>query len=203
MQSRYSNITTVGVLALQGDVREHAAVLGRCGVEAAPVRSVAELDRVDALVIPGGESTTMGHLIRVHGMEAALRSRLADGMPCLATCAGLILLSHEVLDGRADQLKMDVLNVSVKRNGWGRQVESFEADLTVDGLDEPFHGVFIRAPRIVEVGAEVEVLATHSGEPVAVSQGNILGLTFHPEMTHDSRIHELFVATIRKSVVAA
>jgi len=172
-------------------------------VHTTPVRSVEELERVDALVMPGGESTTMGHLIRVHGMEAALRSRLSSGMPCMATCAGLILLSREVLDGRPDQLKMDILDVSVKRNGWGRQVESFEADIDVDGLDTAFHGVFIRAPRIIEIGADVKVLATHTGEPVAVSQGNILGLTFHPEMTDDSRIHELFVAKIRKREVAA
>jgi len=135
-------------------------------------------------------------------MEATLRQRLAEGMPCLATCAGLILLSREVLDGRGDQLTLDVLDVSVRRNGWGRQVDSFEADLDVAGLDTPFHGVFIRAPRIEKVGAGVEVLARHCGEPVAVSYANILGLTFHPEMTPDSRIHELFVATIRGEVAA-
>jgi pyridoxal 5'-phosphate synthase pdxT subunit len=189
-------------LALQGDVREHAAALVSCGVVAVPVRSAEELERVDALVIPGGESTTIGHLIRVHGLEEQLHSRLANGMPCLATCAGLILLSREILDGRKDQLKLDVLDLSVRRNGWGRQVESFEADLTVAGLNTPFHGVFIRAPRIERVGPGVEVFATHNDEPVAVSQGNILGLTFHPEMTPDSRIHELFVARIRGEVAA-
>jgi len=167
-----------------------------------PVRSAEELENVDALVIPGGESTTIGRLIRVHAMETALRGRLSNGMPCLATCAGLILLSREVLDGREDQLKLGVLDLSVRRNGWGRQVESFEADLTVDGLDAPFHGVFIRAPRIEQTGTGVKVLAMHKGEPVAVRQGNILGLTFHPEMTDDPRIHELFVATIRGEVAA-
>jgi 5'-phosphate synthase pdxT subunit len=196
------NITRVGVLALQGDVREHAAVLDRSGASAMPVRSAEELESVDALVIPGGESTTIGRLIRVHGMETVLRQRLGEGMPCLATCAGLILLSRQVLDGRDDQLALGVLDVSVRRNGWGRQVESFEADLNVVGLSTPFHGVFIRAPRIEDVGAGVEVLASHDGEPVAVSRGNILGLTFHPEMTHDSRIHELFVARIRKAAAA-
>jgi pyridoxal 5'-phosphate synthase pdxT subunit len=196
------NIATVGVLALQGDVREHVAALDHCAVYATPVRSAEELDKVDALVIPGGESTTIGRLIRIHGLEESLRRRLQDGMPCLATCAGLILLSHEVLDGRGDQLKLDVLDLSVRRNGWGRQVESFEADLEFAGLNTPFHGVFIRAPRIVRVGAGVDVIASHNDEPVAVSCGNIMALVFHPEMTQDLRIHELFVARIQNSVAA-
>ena len=142
----------------------------------------------------------MSRLIRVFGIDNALRQRLQDGMPCLATCAGLILLSSEVLDGRDDQLTMNMLDISVRRNAWGRQVESFETELTIDGFDAPFHGVFIRAPRIESVGESVTVLATHNGEPVAVNQGNVIGLTFHPEMTDDIRIHELFVSRIHAVV---
>jgi 5'-phosphate synthase pdxT subunit len=182
------------VLALQGDVREHLTALRGCGAEADPVRTPAELERVDALVLPGGESTTMSRLLHVFGLEAPLRERLAAGMPTLSTCAGLILLSREVLDGRPDQLALGVLDVSVRRNGYGRQVESFEADLSVAPLGvAPFRAVFIRAPLIESVGPDVEVIASFGANPVAIAQGPHLGLCFHPEMTEDPRLHELFL----------
>jgi pyridoxal 5'-phosphate synthase pdxT subunit len=182
------------VLALQGDVREHLTALRGCGAEADPVRTPADLERVDALVLPGGESTTMSRLLHVFGLEAPLRERLAAGMPTLSTCAGLILLSREVLDGRPDQLALGVLDVSVRRNGYGRQVESFEADLSVAPLGvAPFRAVFIRAPLIESVGPDVEVIASFGDNPVAIAQGPHLGLCFHPEMTDDPRLHQLFL----------
>jgi pyridoxal 5'-phosphate synthase pdxT subunit len=194
------------VLALQGDVREHLTALRGCGAEADPVRTPADLERVDALVLPGGESTTMSRLLHVFGLETPLRERLAAGMPTLSTCAGLILLSREVLDGRPDQLALGVLDVSVRRNGYGRQVESFEADLDVAPLGvAPFRAVFIRAPLIESAGPDVEVIASYDANPVAIAQGPHLGLCFHPEMTDDPRLHQLFLerATAALEVSAA
>jgi pyridoxal 5'-phosphate synthase pdxT subunit len=182
------------VLALQGDVREHLRALRDCGAEASPVRTPAELEGVDALVLPGGESTTMSRLLQVFGLEAPLRERLAAGLPTLSTCAGLILLSREVLDGRPDQLALGALDVSVRRNGYGRQVDSFEADLAVAPLGvAPFRAMFIRAPLIESTGAGVEVIASFGNNPVAIAQGPHLGLCFHPEMTEDPRLHQLFL----------
>jgi len=197
-------ILRVGVLALQGDVREHLAALRGCGAEASTVRTADELEAVDALVLPGGESTTMSRLLQVFDLEMPLRERLAGGMPTLSTCAGLILMSREVLDGRPDQISLGILDVSVRRNGYGRQVESFEADLSVGPLGpEPFRAVFIRAPLIVETGPAAEIIATFGGNAAAVTQGPHLGLCFHPEMTDDPRLHELFLeratATLEES----
>jgi pyridoxal 5'-phosphate synthase pdxT subunit len=194
------NITSVGVLALQGDVREHLAAFRRCGAEAITVRLADELEAVDALAIPGGESTTMSKLLRAFDLEQPLRNRLDAGLPTLTTCAGLILLSRTIRDGTDDQLATGTLDVTVLRNGYGSQVDSFEADLSVSGLGaNPFRGVFIRAPRITEVGSGVEVLASLDGEPVAVRQGPHIGLTFHPEMTGDDRIHRLFLDGLSKT----
>lgn len=187
-------ITAVGVLALQGDVREHLAAFTRCGARAVPVRLPGELEDVDALAIPGGESTTMSKLLRAFHLEEPLRRRLGAGMPTFSTCAGLILLSRRILDGRDDQLATGTLDLAVRRNGYGSQVDSFEADLRVAGIGEPdFRGVFIRAPRIERLGDGVEVLARSGGEPVAIRDGCHVGLTFHPEMTGDDRIHQLFL----------
>lgn len=159
-----------------------------------PIRFADELEVVDGLAIPGGESTTMSKLLRAFDLERPLRARLEGGLPTLTTCAGLILLSRSILDGRPDQLALGVLDVAVRRNGYGSQVDSFEADLRVDELgDIPFRGVFIRAPRIAEAGEGVEVLATLEGDPVAIRQGAHLGLSFHPEMTGDDRFHRLFL----------
>jgi 5'-phosphate synthase pdxT subunit len=187
-------ILRVGVLALQGDVREHLMALRGCGAEASTVRTPAELDEVDALVLPGGESTTMSRLLRVFDLEMPLRERLAAGMPTLSTCAGLILMSREVLDGRTDQIALGILDVSVRRNGYGRQLESFEADVPVSLLGvAPFRAVFIRAPLIEHAGPDAEVVASFGNNPVAVTQGPHLGLCFHPEMTDDPRLHQLFL----------
>ncbi len=159
-----------------------------------PVRLAAEIETVDALAIPGGESTTMSKLLRAFQLEDPLRHRLAAGLPTLATCAGLILLSRAIEDGRTDQVATGTLDIAVRRNAWGSQVDSFEADVVLDQLgDIPFRGVFIRAPRIEEIGDGVEVLSRLGDEPVAVRQGRHIGLTFHPEMTGDDRIHRLFL----------
>lgn len=159
---------------------------------------------MDALAIPGGESTTMSKLLRAFDLEQPLRQRLDAGLPTLTTCAGLILLSRSIRDGTDDQLATGTLDVTVRRNGYGSQVDSFEADLTVSGLgDRSFRGVFIRAPRITDVGPGVEVLASFDGEPVAVAVGPHIGLTFHPEMSGDDRIHRLFLERLNRAKVEA
>ena len=187
-------LPSVGVLALQGDVREHLAALRDCGVSAVTVRTADEVERVDALVLPGGESTTMSRLLRVYGLVAPLRRRLDAGMATLSTCAGLILLATEVLDGRPDQLRLGVLDVDVRRNAYGRQVQSFEADVDVRGVaGGPVRAVFIRAPGVERVGEGVDVLAELDGRAVAVASGPHVGLAFHPEMTGDRRIHRFFL----------
>lgn len=158
------------------------------------MRTPEDLEAVDALVLPGGESTTMSRLLQVFELEAPLRRRLAAGMPTLSTCAGLILLSREVLDGRPDQIALGILDLRVRRNGYGRQLESFETDVAVDPLGvAPFHAVFIRAPLIEAAGPEAEVIASFGENPVAVAQGPHIGLCFHPEMTDDPRLHQLFL----------
>lgn len=186
-------------------MREHLEAFGRCGASAVPVRLAAELDEVDALAIPGGESTTMHRLLRVFGLRDTLADRLAAGMPTFTTCAGLILLSRGILDGRADQEPYGAHDVAVRRNAYGSQVDSFEADLHFEGIAAgAFRGVFIRAPRIVDVGPRTAVVARLSGEPVAVRTGPHLGLTFHPEMSGDDRVHRAFVESIeRRAEVSA
>ncbi len=186
----------VGVLALQGDVREHLAALRAAGVEPVPVRRRGELDTADALVIPGGESTTMSHLLGELDLAEPLRARLADGMPAYGACAWMILLASEILDageGGREAIPLSGIDMTVRRNAFGRQVDSFEGDLEFAGLDDPVHAVFIRAPWVERVGANVRVLATAAGHPVAVRQGRMLATSFHPEMTGDRRIHRLFV----------
>ncbi len=191
------------MLALQGDVREHLAAFERAGIEARPVRTADELAAVDALALPGGESTTMSRLIRAFGLEPPLRRRLQGGMPTFSTCAGTILLSRTILDGKDDQIAFGVLDLATRRNAYGRQVDSFERDLEIAGLgDEPFHAVFIRAPLITAHGAHVDVLASHEGSPVAVSQGAHLSFTFHPEMTADLRLHRLFAERVEEAAAA-
>ena len=187
-------MTTVGVLALQGDVREHLHILESLGVAAAPVKTPDHLGTVDALVIPGGESTTIGKMAVRFGLIEPLRRSIEDGLPTYGTCAGLILMAGAVTEG--DQPLLGVLDVVVRRNAFGRQNESFESDLDVDGLDEPFHAVFIRAPWVEKVGAEVEVLAGIDDHPVMVRQDNILATSFHPELTGDGRIHQLLLDLI-------
>jgi 5'-phosphate synthase pdxT subunit len=198
------NEPTIGVLALQGDVREHLAALAECGVIARPVRRPEELDSVDALVVPGGESTTISRLAQIFEVLEPVRKRIAGGMPVYGSCAGMIMLAGEVLDGRADQESFGGLDVTVRRNAFGRQVDSFEAELDFAGLssDEPVHAVFIRAPWVEVASDEVEILARVEGGPadgriVAVRQGNLLATSFHPELTGDTRVHALFVEMVR------
>ena len=193
------NAPRVGVLALQGDTREHLAALRACGAEAVTVRRAGELDSVDGLVIPGGESTAISHLLRVFELLEPLRTALAGGLPVYGSCAGMILLASEILDagnqGR-EAVPLGTIDMTVRRNAFGRQVDSFEDDLDFAGLAEPMHAVFIRAPWVERVGPSVEVLATAAGHPVAVRQGSALATAFHPEVTGDRRVHQLFVDTL-------
>ncbi len=187
----------VGVLALQGAFREHREVLEALGVATAEVRVPEHLSGVDALVIPGGESTTMTRLLDTSGLRDLLVQRLRDGMAAFGTCAGLILLATEVRDGRADQVPLGALDATVRRNGYGRQRDSFETALAVVGLPgATFPGVFIRAPVIERVGESVEVLAVHDGHPVLVREGQVWASTFHPELSGDLRVHQHFVQAI-------
>ena len=187
-------MTRVGVLALQGDVREHLHILESLGVEAVEVKTPEQLASVDALVIPGGESTTIGKMAVRFGMLEQLRTAVAAGLPTYGTCAGMIFLAGALSEG--DQPLIGALDVVVRRNAFGRQNESFETDLDIEGLEEPFHAVFIRAPWIDKVGAEVEVLAAIDDHPVMVHQGNLLATSFHPELTGDGRIHQMLIDMI-------
>jgi 5'-phosphate synthase pdxT subunit len=177
----------IGILAVQGNFREHAAMLRRLGAESVEVRKPEQLEGLDGLVVPGGESTTFVRLMRLYGLEDAIR---AFQQPMLGTCAGLIVLDRDHLG---------LVDVEVARNAYGRQVSSFEADLELVGEDEPLRGVFIRAPRVTAAGAGVEVLAKLDGEPVLLRQGRFLVATFHPELTDDTRVHELFLESVREA----
>lgn len=195
----------IGVLALQGDVREHALALAEVGAEVARVRSAADLAAVDALVIPGGESTTMSKLALSNELMEPLRAAMRAGMPMYGSCAGMIMLADRVTDARPDQETIGGIDITVRRNAFGRQVDSFESDLVVEGIGpEPVHAVFIRAPWVESAGPEVEVLASvvsgvGAGTIVAVRQGPLLATSFHPELTGDLRIHRMFVETVRHS----
>jgi len=184
-------------LALQGDFREHAVALERLGVETGFVRTVDDLMSVDALVIPGGESTTIGKLADWHGLIGPLRRRIGEGLPTMGTCAGMIFLAGAMAEG-TDQIQLGVLDVVVRRNAFGRQVDSFEAEMPVVGLDDPVLGVFIRAPWIEKVGDGVDVLAEVDGHPVLVRQGSIIAASFHPELTGDARLHTLLLDMVRE-----
>lgn len=214
-------MVTVGVLALQGDVREHLRMLERCGAAARPVRRAGELAAVDGLIIPGGESTTMIKLADAFELSGPLRVRVADGLPVMGTCAGMIMLADRIEDGIQGQHTIGGIDMVVRRNAFGRQVDSFEAELEVDGLDSGFHAVFIRAPRVDQVGPSAEVIARirtsselnsrtgqrRTGQPghsaagtiVAVRQGRLLATSFHPELTGDTRIHDHFVRLVKEA----
>lgn len=188
---------TVGVLALQGDVREHRAMLEACGAGVRQVRLPQDLAGLQGLILPGGESTTMARLIDRFGLEQPLREAMAGGTACLATCAGTILAAREVLDGLPGQMHLDLLDISVRRNAFGRQVHSAEALLDVPAVGpEPVPVAFIRAPSIERVGAGVEVLARYRERPAAVREGRHMALTFHPEITGDERLHRLFLSAL-------
>jgi len=186
----------IGILGLQGDVREHARALRAAGAEPVVVKLPDRLHDVDALVIPGGESTTIGKLLERSDLLEPLRERAAQGLPLYGSCAGAILMAREIRGGQEVPQRVPVLDVGIRRNAYGRQVDSFETDLRVKELDEPFRAVFIRAPVIEETGPGVEVLAEVDGKPVLVRQGRMLASTFHPEMTDDARIHQMFVSMV-------
>ncbi|WP_430742640.1 pyridoxal 5'-phosphate synthase glutaminase subunit PdxT [Bacillus atrophaeus] len=187
---------TIGVLGLQGAVREHIRSIEACGAAGLVVKRPEQLNEVDGLILPGGESTTMRRLIDTYHFMEPLREFAAQGKPLFGTCAGLIILAKEIQG--SDNAHLGLLDVKVERNSFGRQVDSFEADLTIEGLAEPFTGVFIRAPHILEAGEDVEVLSKHGGRIVAAKQDNLLGCSFHPELTDDHRVTELFVQMVEK-----
>jgi len=192
----------VGVLALQGDVREHISALSDCGVGALEVRTLSELESVQALVIPGGESTTISKLARAFDLFDGIQQRIKAGMPVYGSCAGLILLADRILDAIVGQESFGGINVTARRNAFGRQVDSFESDIEFKGITGPkFRAIFIRAPWIEECGEGVEVLAQIDNHPVAVRSGNLLATSFHPELTRDNRIHRYFVETICKNAL--
>ncbi|MCW2843156.1 MAG: pyridoxal 5-phosphate synthase glutaminase subunit PdxT [Nocardioides sp.] len=198
-----SSSPTIGVFALQGDVREHLRMLGELGVEAVAVRRPRELAACDGLVLPGGESTTMAKLARTFDLLEPLRSRIKDGMPTFGTCAGMILLAERIEDGTPGQETLGGLDITVRRNAFGRQVDSFEGDLAFEGFDAPVHAVFIRAPWVEQLGPGVEVLATvpagaAAGRIVAVREGHLMATSFHPEVGADDRIHRYFVELVRQ-----
>jgi pyridoxal 5'-phosphate synthase pdxT subunit len=182
-----------GVLALQGDFREHARVLTSAGVTPVEVRTAEQLAGVECLVIPGGESTTMAKLARAGDLVEPLRQRALAGMPILGTCAGMIVLAQRVEDG--DPL-FGLLDITVRRNAYGRQVDSFEADVNVEGIDHPVRGVFIRAPRVEGVGPDVRVLAEHEGHPVVLEHGHLLVASFHPELVGETGLHDYFLRKV-------
>ena len=206
---------TVGVLALQGDVREHQRMLAAVGAQSTPVRTPGELDAVDALVLPGGESTTMWRLARTFGLLEPMRRRVADGMPAYGSCAGMIMLADRIEGGVAGQETVGGMDITVRRNAFGRQVDSFEADVDFPALSEPgraLHAVFIRAPWVEKVGDGVEILARTTGSDVdasaekrasarivAVRQGRLLATSFHPELTADARVHALFLDIVKEA----
>jgi pyridoxal 5'-phosphate synthase pdxT subunit len=193
---------TVGVLALQGDVREHLGALNECGAEARPVRRPAELDHLDGIILPGGESTTIDKLAVVFGLRDPLIAALRGGLPAYGSCAGMILLADEVLDGTADQRTFGGLDITVRRNAFGRQVDSFETDVDLLGIPGRMHAVFIRAPWVERAGEAVEVVGQVSvpgagTKVIAVRQGPVLATSFHPEMTGDLRVHRYFLELVR------
>ena len=188
----------VGVLALQGDFREHIAALTAIGVDAIPVKTEAEINSVDALVLPGGESTTIAKLARIFGVFDLLKAKIDSGLPVYGSCAGLILLADRILDGVEGQETFGGLDITARRNAFGRQVDSFEGEIEFAGLGK-LNGVFIRAPWVEEVGVGVEILATSHGHPVAVRQGSILATSFHPELTNDYAVHRYFIEELCKA----
>ena len=209
------SLVRIGVLAVQGDVREHVQTLVGLGVQVSGVRRPRELDDVDALVIPGGESTTMDKLVRAFDLQEPLRKRISDGMPVYGSCAGMIMLADRIADARPDQETLGGLDITVRRNAFGRQVDSFEADLHIPAIAEvttapaghpaTFKAVFIRAPWVEEMGEGVQVLATveagpATGRVVAIRQGNLVATSFHPEVTGDHRIHEYFIQLVRAAL---
>ena len=193
----------VGVLALQGAFDAHARRLAELGVESRLVKDISDLDDLDGIILPGGESTTMSNLLVASGLGVVLTSRLHDGLPVFGTCAGMIMMAHTIHDGRPDQISMDAMDIQVRRNGYGRQNDSFEQDISITSLDSPFHALFIRAPVIESMGSNVEVLASVDEHPVLVRQAQALASSFHPELVSDLRVHEIFLSMIHDSLTTS
>lgn len=189
-------LTTVGVLALQGAFQRHIDAIEACGVTARAIKLPEELVGIDALILPGGESTAMSLLLGANDLTEPLQALIANGLPVFGTCAGMILMAEKVLDGRPDQVQLAEIPITVRRNGYGRQIASFEADLPIEGDSDPYRAVFIRAPKVEVVGEEVEVLASVDGDPVLIRCGNVLASAFHPELTDDLRLHRLFLEMV-------
>ena len=193
----------VGVLALQGAFDAHARRLAELGVESRLVKDNSDLDGLDGIILPGGESTTMSNLLVASGLGVVLTSRLHDGLPVFGTCAGMIMMAHTIHDGRPDQISFDAMDIKVRRNGYGRQNDSFEQDISITSLDSPFHALFIRAPVIESMGSNVEVLASVDEHPVLVRQAHALASSFHPELVSDLRVHEIFLSMIHDSLTTS
>ena len=194
--SQSKSAKVVGVLALQGAFSSHTKVLDSIGVSTQEVRTPQDLASVDALVMPGGESTTMSQLLESSELFEQIKKVIHEGRPVFGTCAGMILLASKIIDGRDDQVSFGAINIEVQRNAYGRQIDSFEADINVESFESPFHAVFIRAPRIVKADGAVEILAEFGDDIVLAKQKNVLVASFHPELSHDKRIHEMFVKEI-------
>ena len=195
-ESSHAKPRLVGVLALQGAFVAHETALRTCGAETRQVRVPEDLKGLDALVMPGGESTTMSRLLTTSGLFDPLAEQMDQGLAVFGTCAGMILLATDVLDGRPDQRSFAAIDIAVRRNGYGRQVDSFEADIAVSEMGDPFHAVFIRAPKVESVGPTVTVLASHHGVPVLAKSGRMFVASFHPELTPDHRLHSLFLQEV-------
>jgi 5'-phosphate synthase pdxT subunit len=193
----------VGVLALQGAFDAHARRLAELGVESRLVKDIPDLDGLDGIILPGGESTTMSNLLVASGLGVVLASRLHDGLPVFGTCAGMIMMARTINDGRPDQISLDAMDIKVRRNGYGRQNDSFEQDISITSLDSPFHALFIRAPIIEAIGSDVEVLASVGEHPVLVRQAQALASSFHPELVSDLRVHEIFLSMIHDSLTTS
>ena len=193
----------VGVLALQGAFDAHARRLAELGVESRLVKDIPDLDGLDGIILPGGESTTMSNLLVASGLGVVLASRLHDGLPVFGTCAGMIMMARTINDGRPDQISLDAMDIKVRRNGYGRQNDSFEQDISISSLDTPFHALFIRAPIIEAIGSDVEVLASVGEHPVLVRQAQALASSFHPELVSDLRVHEIFLSMIHDSLTTS
>jgi len=194
---------TIGVLALQGAFNAHVQHLNALGVDVHLVKTNAELDEIDGLIIPGGESTTMSNLLVASGLGKSLTKKIEDGFPVFGTCAGMIMMANSIIDGRPDQIVLHAMDIQVRRNGYGRQNDSFEQDIDIDSFDLPFHALFIRAPIIEKLASDVEVLSTVNGHPVLVRQGSALASSFHPELVADLRVHEIFLSMIHDSLTTS
>ena len=194
---------TIGVLALQGAFEAHVQHLTALDVDVRLIKTEADLEEIDGLIIPGGESTTMSNLLVASGLGQTLTQKIDDGFPIFGTCAGMIMMANSIIDGRPDQIVLNAMDIEVRRNGYGRQNDSFEQDIDVESFEVPFHALFIRAPIIEKIANDVEVLSTVNGHPVLVRQGKALASSFHPELVSDLRVHEIFLSMIHDSLTTS